>query len=349
MSCSGSTLNIDHSTAPGGSTFGQVQVSTIADDDPATTTPQTSTPYPSTQNAPSGSLPSDIYPAWITQSSLSGSVACQSTVLGPDGVLGGDTDLPYEHGSSVGPPQLTASKDVSAAVPEISQPIKLTDRIDADTTKPETETTNKVGPAGTVVATTVQRSPDTRVMVFNMSSTAPPIAAATYGLFRVEALEATVKATGQSSGTPPVPTVTSATLRIWIYDLKNQVTPCTRRSTGSEPAGYCIIDHDISSTTAATLPVVDETVTDTTNHRTYRWTITVTEGAPVTSTQTGSRGTTWTGQISPLVANVALCATVTNGDACTPDEIPNSLKALDLSASIDLGSPKAQSVFGFPT
>lgn len=350
VACSGSTFVADHSQVSGGSEpFGGATVNTLADDDPATPTNTTDS---QTVNAPGGAPPSDIYPNWIAQSSVPGSASCLSTVLGPNGVSGGDDDLGYEHGSVTGPAALTLSKVVSSAAPSIPTAITVLDRIDSNTSTADAETFSDMGPVGTLVATSVKRVADLRALVMAAPTYSPAIAA-TYGLLRIEPVTATVTATAVSSGSAPAPSVTSAMLRIWVYDPQNQLTvgtTCTRRSEPfvGEPAGYCIVDHDIASASGLPPLTLDESVSVPAVGPTMRWQVSVTEPAATTSTQTGARGTVWSAESTPLVASVHMCVTAAGASTCNPDGLPTPDKALDIGVGIDLGSVKAQAVYGFP-
>jgi hypothetical protein len=333
--------------------FGGLQVTTLADDDPATSADTTASQSVSN---PGGAPPADIYPTWLSQATAPGSSSCLSTVLGSDGVVGGVADLPYEHGSTSGPAQLSLVKNVTATVPVIPAPVTILDQIDTNLGTAEGETTSAVGPAGTLVVNATSRSSDIRAIVLNIPTAVPAIAA-TYGILRAEALTASANATGQTAGSAPAPSVSSANLRLWIYDPANLLsTPavCTRRSNPlalptPEPAGYCIVDHDISSVTGLTPISLDETIGVPTTGPKIHFNVSITEGTPSTSVQTGSRGTTWTASVKPLIAAVGLCVSTLAAPNCTPDgTVDTSTKVLDVSTNIDLGTVRAQAVYGFP-
>jgi hypothetical protein len=243
------------------------------------------------------------------------------------------------------------SKNVVATLPIIPAPITVLDQTDMSATA-DGETTSDAGPIDTIVTAATLRSNDVRAIVLAVPTTVPAVAA-TYGLLRAETVTATANATAKTSGSPAAPSVTSATLRIWVYDPANLLTApavCTSRSSGIQPLGYCIIDHDISSATPLTLPspLLDETIAVPGGQKVH-WVITMSEAAAAIATQTGTRGTTWTAQSHPLVASVGACVTAVGAASCVPNgQADIATKLLDLSVNIDLGSVKAQAEYGFP-
>ena len=190
-----------------------------------------------------------------------------------------------------------------------------------------------------VVATAQSTTGDARVLVINAPALPTPVLAP-YGLLRIEPLTSTVTSSGSQAGTPTAPTISSGTMKIWIYDPLNLLSVvagvCTARSVPPDPVGYCIISRSV----AVPLAVTQTTSLPEVGSQSLRFTVSINATPGATSTSVTSAKSVWQAQLSPATASVRMC--VTSAADCNTA----AGKTVDQQVTVDLGQILAQAVKG---